>query len=170
MNDATRTVELHVRQVEEQRTAEALYLMRQAQHKAREMEQELIQEREHIAVERQNIQNLHNSIREQAKLRKQVVEQHLRAQYTLTLTLITAVLLLLLPVFQLILLSLFQIKLAPGVPLLLFAPIILCIPLAGIFSYALSSARVLAANARHKHDGKAAPKDKAPAQSKRKSS
>ncbi len=170
MNDAMRTVELHVRQVEDQRTAEALYLMRQAQRKAREMEQELIQEREHIAVERQNIQNLHNSIREQAKLRKQVVEQHLRAQYTLTLTLITAVLLLLLPVFQLILLSLFQIKLAPGVPLLLFAPIILCIPLAGIFSYALSSARVLAANARHKHDGKAAPKDKAPAQSKRKSS
>src|SRR6266849_6284105 len=53
------------------------------EEEAKEMEQELANERQQIAVERQNIQNLHNSIREQARLRKRVVEQHLRAQYTL---------------------------------------------------------------------------------------
>src|SRR5207244_4436713 len=135
MNDAMRTVELHFRQVEDERTAEALYLMRQAQRKAKEMEQELANERQQIAGERQNIQNLHNSIREQARLRKRVVEQHLRAQYTLTLTLITAVLLLLLPVFQLILLSLFQIKLSTGVPLLFFVVIILFLSIVDFFSF-----------------------------------
>jgi len=113
MNDAMRTVELHFRQVEDERSADALYLMRQAQRKAKEMEQELANERQQIAVERQNIQNLHNSIREQARLRKRVVEQHLRAQYTLTLILITTTVLVLLPVFQIILLSLVRIKIAP---------------------------------------------------------
>ena len=170
MNDAMRTVELHFRQVEDERTAEALYLMRQAQRKAKEMEQELANERQQIAVERQNIQNLHNSISEQARLRKRVVEQHLRAQYTLSLILITTTVLVLLPVFQIILLSLVRIKMTPGTYFLLFVPIVVCVLLASFFSYALSSARVLAANARHKHDEKAAAKGKPATQSQQKSS
>jgi hypothetical protein len=170
MNDAMRTVELHFRQVEDERTAEALYLMRQAQRKAKEMEQELVNERQQIALERQNIQNLHNSIREQARLRKRVVEQHLRAQNTLSLILITTTVLVLLPVFQIILLSLVRVKMAPGTYFLLFVPIVVCVLLASFFSYALSSARVLAANARHKHDEKAAAKGKPASQSQQKSS
>jgi cation transport ATPase len=168
MNDAMRTVELHVRQVEDERTAEALYLMRQAQRKAKEMEQELANERQQIEAERQNFQNLHNSIREQAKLRKRVVEQHLRARYMFSIMLITTVLLLLLPVFQIMLLSALHIKMPPGI--YLFAPIVLCLLLAGFFSYAFSSARVLAANTRHKRDEKAAAKGNPTSQGPKKSS
>jgi len=77
------------------------------------------------------------------------------------------VLLLLLPVFQIMLLSLLHIKMPPGI--YLFAPIVLCLLLATFFSYALSSARVLAANTRHKRDEKAAAKGTPASQGQQKS-
>src|SRR5437588_1018451 len=95
LNDVMKTVELHVRQVEDKHTAEALYLMRQAQRKAAKLENELAQERQQIAIERQNLHNLQNSAREQAELRKRVVEDRLRAQKVLFNTFITTICLIL---------------------------------------------------------------------------
>src|SRR5437764_8455128 len=128
-----KTNEIHVRQVENKHTAEALYLMSQAQRKAAKLENELTQERQQIAIERQNLHNLQNSAREQAELRKRVIEDHLRAQYTLTLTLMTTVLLLVLPILQIVAFSLFKIHLTPQLLIALFAPLVACLVLATIF-------------------------------------
>jgi len=151
MNDAMKTVELHVRQLEDKHTAEALYLMRQAQKKAKELEYELAQEREQIAVERQNLHNLQQSAREQAELRKRVVEGRLRAQFGLALVLIAVLPLFLLPVFQIICLSLFHIHLTQQAYIVLFVPILACVAIAGFFAYLRSSARIITANTPHKH-------------------
>ena len=143
--DALKTVELHVRQVEDKHTAEALYLMRQAQRKAAKMEQELTKEREQIALERQNLHSLQASAREQAELRKRIVEDRLQLQYTLTLTLMTTFFLLLLPIAQLAILSFIHIPLTLQMGFALFAPLLIGIVLVAIFSYIRSSARLITA-------------------------
>jgi len=146
LNDVMKTVELHLRQVEDKNTAESLYLMRQAQRKAKQLEQELTAERQQIVVERQNLHNLQISAREQAALRKRTIERRLRAQYTLTLTVITTMLLILLPLFQIILLSLLHITLPQPAYVLLFAPIIFCMALAAISAHLRSSTRLVTAS------------------------
>ncbi|MEO8957011.1 MAG: hypothetical protein ABI396_03600 [Ktedonobacteraceae bacterium] len=149
--DLLKTVELHVRQAEDKHTAEALYLTRQAQRKAAQMEQELLAERQQIAIERQNIHNLQQSAREQAQLRKRMVTERLRAGYTLTLTLMTTVLLILLPIFQVMLFSFLHIPLMTATIFALFAPLLLCIVLAAIIAYFRSSTRLLVESTPGKH-------------------
>ena len=144
LNDVMKTVELHVRQLEDKNTAEALYLMRQAQRKAKQMEQELVQERQQMALERQNLHNLQQRARDQAELRKTVVEKRLRAQYTLSLIGITSGLLLLLPILQIFLLSSWHVRLLPLAYLLLFAPVIVGILLATFFYRGRSSSATAA--------------------------
>ncbi|MDQ6659581.1 MAG: hypothetical protein M3Z24_01290, partial [Chloroflexota bacterium] len=68
-HDEMKTVEFHVRQIEDKHTAEALYLMRQTQRKAMRLEQELAQERQHIMEQRQKLAQERNGVREQALLR-----------------------------------------------------------------------------------------------------
>lgn len=150
-SDLLKTVELHVRQAEDRQTAEALYLMRQAQRKATQLEQELFAERQQIAIERQNIHNIQQSAREQAELRKRMITERLRARYTLTLTLMTAVLLILLPISQVIVFSFLHIPLSTPTIFALFAPLLLCFLLAAIFSYLRSNTRSLIDSAPHKH-------------------
>jgi hypothetical protein len=149
-NDALKTVELHVRQVEDKHTAETLYLLRQAQKKAKQLEQELASEREQIAAERENLYKLQVSAREQADLRKRVVEDRLRAQYALTLTLMCSVLLVLLPAFQVGLINFFHVPLTQTLLLALSAPILLCILLAAGFAHFRSSVHMLYLSAPHK--------------------
>lgn len=148
--DLLKTVELHVRQAEDRHTAEALYLMRQAQRKAAQLEQELATERQQIAIERQNIHNLQQSVREQAQLRKRVVTERLRVGYTLTLTLMTTVLLILLPIFQVIFFSFLGIPLMTATIFALFAPLLLCIVLAAIIAYVRSNTRLIVESTPHK--------------------
>ncbi len=150
VNDVVKTVELRVRQVEDKHAAEALYLMRQAQRKASKLEQELAIEREQIAAERQNLHNLQNSAREQAELRKRVVEDRLRAQYTLSLALMTTVLLLLLPIMQVTLFSFLHVQVTQEDLAILFAPIIICAVLAAIFARLRSSTRMITTSVPHK--------------------
>jgi len=138
-----KTVELHVRQVEDKHTAEALYLMRQAQHKAAKLEQELAKEREQITLERQNLHTLQASVREQAELRKRIVEDRLRLQYSLTMTVMTTFFLLLLPIFQLATFSLIHLPLTLQIAFALFAPLLICVVLVAIFSYIRSSTRLI---------------------------
>jgi hypothetical protein len=143
MKGVLKTVELRVRQVEDKHAAETLYLMRQAQRKASRLEQELAQEREQLEAEHQNLHNLQNSAREQAELRKRIVEDRLRAQYTLSLALMTTVLLLLLPIMQVILFALLHIYLTQEVLAILFAPLLICALLAAITARLRSSTRMI---------------------------
>jgi hypothetical protein len=155
VNDIMKTVELRVRQAEDKHTAETLYLMRQTQRKASRLEHELMGEREQIALERQNLHNLQNSAREQAELRKRTVEQRLRAQYTLSLTLVSTVLLILLPLMQITLFTLLHIQLIPLVAFLLFAPLIICALLAFLFAHLRASTRMITTGTPPKKSGKA---------------
>jgi hypothetical protein len=141
--DVMKTVELHVRQVEDKHTAEALYLMRQAQHKAAKLEQELAKEREQITLERQNLHTLQASVREQAELRKRIVEDRLQLQYTVTMTVMTTFFLLLLPITQLVFFSLLHLPLTLQIAFALFAPLLICVVLVAIFSYIRSSTRLI---------------------------
>ncbi len=134
LHDVVKTLELQVKQIEDQHVAEVLRLMRQAQHKAQLLEQELASEREAIHQERQNLIKLQNSIREQALLRHKVLEKQLKIRWVAGFTLIAAIMLLVLPTLQLILHAL-------GLPLAfyLFLPVALCIAL----TYYLASTRVM---------------------------
>jgi myosin heavy subunit len=125
LHDVVKTLELQVKQIEDQHVAEVLRLMRQAQHKAQLLEQELASERASIDQERQNLIKLQNSVREQALLRYKVLDRQLKSRWVTTLTLIAVITLIVLPILQLTFHAL-------GLPLLvcLFLPVILCIPLA----------------------------------------
>ncbi len=137
--DALKTVGLHVKQIEEQHTAETLYLIRQAQKKAYQLEDELAQERQQMAVERENMQNQQNSWREQAGLQIHLEEEQLRAKFIATITLIATILVILLVISQLLFLSWLHVPFAVAllVPGFLFALI------AGFLAYIRSTARSL---------------------------
>jgi hypothetical protein len=85
LRDLKKTIELQTRQVNDQHVAQTLYLMREAQRKAQQMEQELDQERQQLATERQNLLTLQNSLREQAKLRFAIQQAHLQARWVAAL-------------------------------------------------------------------------------------
>jgi len=85
LRDARKTIELHARQVEDQHIAQALQLMREAQSKAQQLEQELDQERRQMLAERQSVLNFQNRVREQEKLRFDAQRTRLHAQWMGTL-------------------------------------------------------------------------------------
>ena len=95
LRDVAKTVELHMKQTEDQHVAALLALIRQAQYKADLLELELANEREKIAEERQNLLDQQASISEQAQYRFTTMQKHLQAHWTLVLTLMAALLLIL---------------------------------------------------------------------------
>jgi cation transport ATPase len=141
--DTMKTVELHFRQIEEQHTAESLYLLRQTQKKAHQLEHELAQERLQITEERENMQNLHNSFLEQAELRKSIVEDQLRAKFITMIIMIAIVFVVLLLAGQLFFISLFRIPDTQTLNLALILPVVICIVLVGILAYLRATARSL---------------------------
>jgi cation transport ATPase len=130
-----KTVEFQIKQEEDQHIAEALYMMRQAQIKAEQLEQELARERAQINAERQNIVLQQKSIREQAKLRYETLRKRLQARWTIGLTMMTTLLLLLLPLFQFACLSLLKVPFTASLLFSLLAPIIICVGLASYFAH-----------------------------------
>lgn len=142
-NDPMKTVKLHVRQIEEKHTAESLYLMRQAQKKAYQLEQELVNERLQIALERDSMQNQQNSLRQQAELRQQMAEDRLHVKFVLTITFIATVLVALLFVFQLFFLSWLHIPFTLALGFALGVPSLLFVALAGLIAYIRSTMRAL---------------------------
>jgi hypothetical protein len=86
LRDLKKTIELQTRQREDQHVAQTLYLMREAQRKAQQMEQELDQERQLLANERQNLLTLQKSVREQEKLRYAIQHAHLQAKWMVALS------------------------------------------------------------------------------------
>jgi hypothetical protein len=93
LRDARKTIELHARQVEDKHVAQALNLMRDAQRKAQQLEQELDHERRQMQAERQSVLNFQNRVREQEKLRFEAQRTRLHAQWagTVTVMVITSV-------------------------------------------------------------------------------
>src|SRR5215471_1161019 len=100
LRDVAKTVELHMKQSEDQHVAELLSLIRQAQFKAELLEQELAIERERIAEERQNLIDQQTRISQQAQYRYSTMQQHLQAHWTMVLTLMATLLLILVPILQ----------------------------------------------------------------------
>jgi DNA repair exonuclease SbcCD ATPase subunit len=141
LRDVAKTLEFQTKQTEDQHVAELLSLMRQAQYKAVMLEQELANEREKIAIERQNLLALQHSISERAQFRYDTMRKHLQTRWTLILTLMAAVLILLVPIFQLMFLS---IK-AP-LAFALFAPVVICVALAFLFARARTNSTLQQAN------------------------
>lgn len=141
LRDVANTLEFRVKQTEDLHVAELLSLMRQAQRKAEQLEQELANEREKISSERQNLLVQQAKISEQAKYRFDTMQKHLRARWTLILTLMAAALLVLVPIFQLVFISL-------KVPLdfAIFAPVLICIGAAFLFARSYTNKRLQEAN------------------------
>ncbi len=141
LRDVAKTVELQMKQTEDQHVAELLFLIRQAQYKADLLEQELANEREKIASERQNLLDQQNSISEQAQYRYTTMQKHLQAHWTLVLTLMAAFLLILVPIFQLVFVAMkFPLDIA------IFVPVIICIGIAFIIARAYTNKKVQDAN------------------------
>jgi DNA repair exonuclease SbcCD ATPase subunit len=131
LRDVAKTVELHTKQTEDQHVAELLSLIRQAQYKADLLELELATEREKIAAERQNLLDQQSRISEHAQYRYTTMQQHVRAHWTVALTLMAASLLILVPILQLVFVSM-------KVPLdiAIFFPVLICIGLAFLIARA----------------------------------
>jgi DNA repair exonuclease SbcCD ATPase subunit len=141
LRDVAKTLEFQVKQTEDLHVAELLSLMRQAQRKAELLEQELASEREKIAAERQNLLVQQAKISEQAKYRYDTMQQHVRAHWTLVLTLMAATLLILVPIFQLVFIS-WKVPL----DIAIFAPVLICIGAAFLFARAYTDKRLEEAN------------------------
>jgi cation transport ATPase len=129
LRDVAKTLEFQVKQTEDQHVAELLSLMRQAQHKADLLEQELANEREKIATERQNLLYQQSKISEQAQYRYNTMQKQLQAHWTLILTLMAAALLTLVPIFQLAFVSMKM-----PLPIALFTPVLICLGVAFLFA------------------------------------
>jgi hypothetical protein len=91
LRDARKTIELHARQVEDKHAAQALNLMRDAQRKAQQLEQELDHERRQMLAERQSALNFQNRVREQEKLRFEAQRTRLHAQWVGTVTIMVMI-------------------------------------------------------------------------------
>jgi hypothetical protein len=152
LRDVAKTVELHMKQTEDQHVAELLALMRQAQYKAELLEQELANEREKIADERQNLLAQQAKISEQAQYRYATIQQHLQARWTLIMTLLAAFLLVLVPIFQLVFISMkVQLYIA------IFAPVVLCIGVAFLIAHTYTDKKLQEANKKLEQKSRAAP-------------
>nr|BBH95783.1 hypothetical protein KTA_39820 [Thermogemmatispora argillosa] len=130
LQDVKKTIELQIRQEEDEQAAATLYLIRDAQRRARQLEEELAREREHIAAERQQLLQMQQSIREQAELRYKTLAAHLGGRWSLAVTLSVILLLVPLPVLQ----SLFYFVLHFSSAISLYVPIPICIGLVALFA------------------------------------
>lgn len=140
LQDVVKTVELQVKQEEDEHLARTLYLLREAQRKNKQIEEEYAREREKIVTELQNLLVLQNSARQQAQLRASIMEKRLRVLWMLKFASTTVGLLVLLVLLQSVSLAIF--KWEPFTAL--FAPIAVCVVLAIIVARLNSSmSRVL---------------------------
>lgn len=141
LRDVAKTVELHMKQTEDLHVAELLSLIRQAQYKADLLEQELANEREKIASERQSLLDQQKSMSAQAQYRYTMMQKHLQARWTLVLTLMAAFLLILVPIFQLVFIAMkFPLFIA------IILPVLICIGIAFLIARTYTNKKVQDAN------------------------
>ncbi len=151
LNDVVNTLEAQLKQTEDQRTAELLAVMRQAQYKSELLEQEVAHERNELAIERDSLRVQREGISQQAKARYKTESARLRVRWTAALTFVSIVLFALMVVLELLFYSLH----AP-LYIVLFVPLIICMALSYVFAHLHTIGRI-------NIQFKAAPQPKTPA-------
>lgn len=137
LSDVVQTLEGQLRQGENQRTAELLEVMRQAQYKSELLEQEVARERAELAAERGYVRQREARISEQAQQRYQLEQSRLQGRWTAGLTVISMFLLSLMVVLELIFYSLNVVLF-----ITLFVPWGMCLVLSYVFAHMHTSGRV----------------------------
>ncbi|HEY0755225.1 MAG TPA: hypothetical protein VGD98_14795 [Ktedonobacteraceae bacterium] len=137
LSDVVKTLETQMKQTEDQRTAELLAIMRQAQYKSELLEQEVARERNELASEREHLLLLRGSISQQAQQRYQVESARLRARWTLGLTFTSILMLCVLATLETVFISF-------GLPLMLdiFGALAICMVLTYIVANLYTSGRI----------------------------
>ena len=137
LGDVVKTLEAQVKQTEDQRTAELLAVMRQAQYKSELLEQEVMHERNELATERENLRILRESAIQQAQQRYRAERARLRSRWTAGLTLVSMLLFSLMVVLELIFYSFhFALYIA------LFVPLAICMVLSYVFAHLHTRGRI----------------------------
>ncbi|HEU5381300.1 MAG TPA: hypothetical protein VFV38_38225 [Ktedonobacteraceae bacterium] len=137
LNDVVRTLEGQLRQTEDQRTAELLAVMRQAQYKAELLEQEVARERVELAAGREELRLMQASISAQAQQRYTTERARLKARWTAGLTLVSMFLFSLMVILELILYSLHF-----ALYIVLFVPLGICLALSYVFAHLHTAGRI----------------------------
>ncbi len=137
LRGAVKTIELQVRQDEDQHLGEAHGL----KDEFRRITSRLEQEQSALEEERQTLLRMQNSVREQAELRHRTVQAHLRARWTAALAFITTGVLVLLVVLQYLFLFLLRVRVSNTISIALIAPIVVCVIIASVFSRPFSTMR-----------------------------
>lgn len=137
LSDVVKTLEAQAKQTEDQRTAELLTLMRQAQYKAEQLEQEAARERNELATERESLRLMRENINEQAQQRYQAERTRLRVGWTAGLTFISIALFGLMVVLEI----LFY-RLTNSLAIALCIPPGICLVLSYVFAQTYASGRL----------------------------
>lgn len=150
LQELVRVVEALSRSAGERHLIEALFLKREVQMLAEQLQAE----RQQLATERQHLLALQQSAREQAQLRQRTLRARLQARWKVA-SLSTALgLLALLVVLQFVFLYILHVSLIAPVSVSLFAPIVLCILLVLAFSQPVSMMKYMYMSAPHKRKAK----------------
>lgn len=137
LNDVVKTLEGQLKQTEDQRTAELLAVMRQAQYKAELLEQEVTRERAELAAGREGLRLMQASISAQAQQRYTMERARLKGRWTAGLTLVSMFLFSLMVTLELVFYSLhFALYIA------LFVPLVICLALSYVFAHLHTSGRI----------------------------
>lgn len=137
LSDVVQTLEGQLRQSEDQRTAELLEVMRQAQYKAELLEREVTRERTELATEREAVREREVTVSVQAQQRYLLERARLQGRWTAGLTVVSMFLLSLMVALELIFYSL-------NVPLYiaLFVPLGVCLALSYVFAHLHTTGRI----------------------------
>ncbi len=137
LGDVVKTLEAQMRQTEDQRTAELLAVMRQAQYKAELLEQEVAHERNELAAERESLRQLRDTLHQQAQQRFQVERTRLRARWTTGLMFTALLMLCLLVTLEMVFESF---GLAPAIDI--FLPLGICMVLTYLIAHLQARGRI----------------------------
>jgi len=146
LQDMMETVESQVRRVEDKHLVEALYLKREVERMAGQMEQKYRQ----LDQELQNLLSMQLTVREQAKLRMKVLHSRLHARWAVKSISTTLGMLALLIVLQFVSLILFHVQVGSNLSLSLITPIVVCIVLALVLATPINMIKHFYTGAPHK--------------------
>ncbi len=150
LQDVVQTLQTHAQQLDNEHVAHTLYIMREAQRKAAQLEEEIRRERQQLMQERQNLLVQQQSVRAQAQLRYKAIHARLQARWLLQLVMWVGGLLVLLLVVQLLGLSLLNVPMSRPLLFSVIAPVFLCPIVAYLVVYLRERFRFIYHGAPHK--------------------
>lgn len=130
LQDVVKELERQAKEEGDKHLAEAVYLKREAKRLISTLEQE----RQQLAVQRQEIYVRQHSVREQAELRQKSLEDRLHARWRVSSLLTALSLMGLLIVLQLISLALLHVSVVGAVAFALIVPVVICVICAFVFT------------------------------------